>query len=215
MLPNWTPLILVILVVCGSARSQTSQERPGPESLFQGKLDGKLYRNEFFGFSVDIPSEGSVLNQAEIGVYSAAGKDMIRGIATRNQALIDQSLSKEIILFNYASKPVGSPDNSVVVMGVLKQPAGAVRSAVMAESLKLFNSLEGFRLLSSLPEEKVGGISFSRIDFTLEKNGVTLNQRLYVSVRRGYSLSIGLTYLSSAGQKRLEEFLKGMQFEAK
>src|SRR5258708_34859092 len=104
-------LVLLILIVSCATNffAQTKKEANIPLSSldFWGTMEGRTYTNAFFGFRIPFPADGVIVSQAETEVYRNAGADLLKSGNEQINKLVEDAKTKEIILVNYASKPVG------------------------------------------------------------------------------------------------------------
>ena len=206
--------LLSITLFAYSAWSQTKTVAPSTTTTgFLGELEGRIYKNSFFGFSLKLPDDGVILNQAEVDVYKNAGTDLLKGDNARNNKLIEDAKTQEVILLNYASKPVGSTDNGILVITARKEPVGATASMVIASSLTILQSSNKFELTRSIPNIKIGGRSFVGIEGNLTVQGQKVGQRLLVTIARGYAISMGIGYFSDKGLLKIDDIVNGLAFE--
>jgi hypothetical protein len=60
--------------------------------------------------------------------------------------------------------------------------------------------------------EQVGGLTFSVVDITTRFPDAVGHQRYYTHIRRGYALSLVLTYLTDEQLRTLEGVVKSVRF---
>ncbi len=150
-----TSIFLTLICGCFLFVSATEAQKvvdSTPDSIapIMGSLDGRNYSNQVLKFDLKLPDEGVILNQAEIDVYKKAGQDFIKQGSPQNNPGIEASIKKEVIIFNYAMKPLGTAGNATLVIGVIPQPPGATVSGVVAATLKNFSGNSNFQLTKSL-----------------------------------------------------------------
>jgi hypothetical protein len=213
--------ILLLFAVLGIVPSfaQSKPSFPGDPTAAKtdtrkvlGMLEDGLYRNTFFGFTFRVPTEGVVLNRAEIEVYRSAGSDTLKNISGELDRRLEQELESQVVLFNYASKPLGSRENAVLLIDVIKQPTGATANMVTAQTLTDLKLTGKFELVNTLKGINYGQKQFSGIQGMYCVNEQKLNQRMMVTMVRGYSLSIGITYTNDEELKKVEAILTGIEF---
>jgi hypothetical protein len=202
-------LVLFLTVV---SLAQQTREGAVENTSFLGSLDNGVYSNSFFGFKFKVPENVTVLNRAEIAIFKNAGADLIKANNERNGKAINDSFDKEVILVNLANKPLGSSDNSILVVGTRKQPAGVTANMILAETVKLLSPTGKFKVTKILSDPKIGGKAFAGMEFATEVNGQNLNQRMFVHIRRGYSLVVAITFISADGLKAIEKITDGIEF---
>ena len=220
---------LVVLLLVATRYSGVLAQRPAPppkpvpriESTddksddFLGTLSGNIYSNRFFRLTLTIPDDYVILNRAEISVFSKAGADMFKGGNIRNDKAFEDAVNNSVPLIMVAQKPPGSVGNAVFDVQVRKQSTGVAANMVLAESIKLMTGTSKSVLSESLRNTKFGSKVFVGVEFDTELVGQKLKQRLFVTMHRGYALTIGLTYTTKESFSAFDDMLKGMTFDPK
>jgi hypothetical protein len=204
----------VICLVCAvTVYSQTSVRSDEASAVVYGRIENNIYINEVFGFRLNIPVEGAVLNRAQTEVFRNAGADYLKGDNKELSKKLDNELQRQITIFNYVSRPLGSADNSSLVIAVAKQPVGATSNLVLAETLKELAATGKFELVEALKGIKVGGADFAGIVGKMSVSSLTVNVKFLVAMRNGYSFCISSNYQSEAGEKKITDVLNSLQFQ--
>ena len=208
--------MFVCVIGLSAAFCQEQKTNAGESaSLFQGRFDNNTYINDFFGFRVVLPSEGVVLNKAQVEVFKNAGADLIKSEDQQNNRRIENEIGKQTTLVNYLSKPLGSADNSNIVIGATKQAPGATANLVLAATLRELAPSGKFELVESIKSVKIGGVDFAGLVGKLNVNGQSINTKTLVSIRKGYSLEISVSYVSESGKKSVEALINSIEFSVK
>lgn len=212
------PHVSLVLLTCFSAVSihaQSSVRSEETAPAVYGRIENNFYINDVFGFKLAIPTEGVVLNRAQTEVFRNAGADYLKGDNKELSKKLDNELQRQITLFNYVSKPLGSTDNSSLVIATAKQPTGATANLVLAETLKELGATGKFELVEALKDVKVGGTNFVGMIGKMSVNNITVKIKFLISMRNGYSFCISSNYQSENGEKKITDVLSTLQFQSK
>ena len=218
-----TKNLFSLALLCGclffasnSFSQKVVEANPEFAASIMGRLDGRIYSNQVLKFEVKLPDDGVILNQAEADVYKNAGMDALKNGDSRNNARLEAATKKELILINYAKKPIGSPNNSLFIVTALKQNAGVTGSAVIAATLSSLKSTGKFELSKSLSRVSIGNTRVDGLEGVLTVNGsIKIKQRVLVFMRNGYSISIGITGMDDESLNETQGVLSDFKFLAK
>jgi hypothetical protein len=204
-------LLVGFLVGYADAQSSSGSNKLAPEAIW-GKIENGVYENKLFGFRLKVPSDGVVLNRKEAEVFRDAGADSMKNISPDLDRKIEEELKKESVLFNYSTKPLGTSDNAVLIISVLKEPSNATASGVLAETLKELKMTGKYELTGSSNSMSLGQRSFYEIQGTYAVNGQKVKQNFMTTMVHGYALCIGVTFTSDKELKKIESILAGLEF---
>ena len=168
----------------------------------RGRLEGGTYSNDFFGFSINIPT-GWV-------AQDASAKQAI--------AEAEADMSRVFYLFSASKYDLHAPgpDFNAHIMCV----ADRVPTAVLkTEAEYLAASLSALKEVTTKTEltrpirtERVGGAAFGVMDVRVTNNQRSGVQRHYVKLVKGYALTLVYTYADEADLKTFEEVVKSLKF---
>ncbi len=184
---------------------------PTASNDFFGKLEGNQYTNSFFGLLVTVPEGFIVLNRDEIGIFSKATVDIMKSGNARNNKAFDDAINNQAALLMVAEKPPGSEGNSVAEIQVRKQAAGITANMVLAQSVKMMTGSTKAVLTRQLPSTRFGNRSFVGAEFEVEIAGQKLTQQLYITMQRGYAMTIGLTFAAGSDRTSFDGMLSGFK----
>jgi hypothetical protein len=207
-----------VLLICYSAVAVCAQRSVRSDDVtaaIYGRIENDIYINDVFGFKLTIPHEGVVLNRAQTEVFRNAGADYLKGDNKELGKKLDNELEKQATLFNYVSKPLGSTDNSSLVITVAKQPSGATANLVLAETLKELTATGKFELTEALKDLKLGGSDFVGLIGKMSVNDIKITVKFLVSMRGGYSFCISSNYQSENSEKKINDVLDSLHFQNK
>lgn len=221
-----TLLAAIVMLALGwvNVTSQTAPpSRPVPKILrneidaegFYGELEKNTYNNEFLGFSFSFPEEYTVLNRAEIDLYSNAGKDLVKSGVDRKTARFDEGLARTATLIALVEKAPGSPGNAAMEIGVVKQNKGVTANLVLLASVKALQETSKYTLTETFPTIRYNGRDFAAVEFETTAFIVPMTQRFFVTMQREYSVMICITYQNEAGLRAFEKVLDTIKFQSK
>jgi hypothetical protein len=184
---------------------------PQTTASIMGSIEGRTYINKLLKFELTLPEDGVILNQAETEVYKNAGVENLRN--GKNDAQLDSAVQKERILLNYARKPLGSPGNSILVIGAMKENAGVTTPIVVAATLRALSASGKFELLKSLTGIGIGGLKADGLEGTITaSNGTKVKERILIVVRNGYAIGFTLSAVSDEGINSAQDLLSTLRF---
>lgn len=169
--------------------------------------DGK-FTSRPVGMTMPLPDEFIVISTADAETLSVVGTDMLKQGAASGGA-IDAAANRTIMLLAIAEKPIGTPQNSVLEIATVKQAAGVTAKMSLSANLAVLQG-SPLTLTRNLGALKVGKNTFQAADLDGRFGAVTFKQRMYVSIHRGYSLLIAITYESPDQLAALEDVLAGL-----
>lgn len=181
--------------------------RPAPRAFIK---DGKLVSPEL-GLSMTVPSDLTVISTAEAEVFGKGGADLIKEGSTK-KGQIDEALNRTIRLVVLAEKPLGSPQNASLEIVVVKQSPGVTANLSLAANVMLLSGTP-YTLKSSREKYVLGTNTFAAADLDGKFGEITLKQRMYVIMHRGFSIVIANVYFTEQQLKRLEDVVATLEVE--
>jgi hypothetical protein len=134
------------------------------------------------------------------------------------QARLEQAVGNTLNLLTAYQYPVGAAVhfNPAFLCAAEKIPpaaAGATDADYMAVLKQTFRySQAPITVDRDVYTEQVGGLTFSVIDITTRFPNAIGHQRYYTHIRRGYALSLVLTYLTDEQLRTLDGVVKSVRF---
>jgi hypothetical protein len=179
-----------------------------------GTLTGSTYENRYFGLTLTVSSgwhvqESSVKQQII---------ERAKGLATTGDpaknAELKQAADNTLNLLTISEYPVGGsvPFNPTILCGAEKTPSSMIKDTDYLTGLK--QSLQQSRMTMSLTRDvysqTLSGVEFLVIDLAIDYQGVTVNQRYYAHLRRGYALFFIAVYQTNEQLKTETEILRSV-----
>ena len=183
---------------------------------FLGTADNTSYKNTFFGFTFDFPKDWHRLTNAEMQASKDGGNELLKTENERVNKAFEEATKREVAIFAITQKNLGSEAGTNLAIGVLKQPNSTVSAeAVAVATQKFLLTSPKIKLLNDTQKVKINKTPFSTFTVQTDINGIILDQKVYITMRKGYSLTFALTYQNSESQKAIEKIMQTLKFDAK
>lgn len=207
-------IYLVIVLVPINVFTQTTTVTGDYDTAdFLGNIKDGVYKNNFFGFKINSPKELFLLNQDQITIVKEGGQEILKTQNERNNKLIEEAGQKEVILYAAAEKPFGAEKNSSLNISVRKQPSSQVTSEmVLTATKKLLLANPKIKLVQDKKNVNLGGENFSTIELQSKFNNQSINQKIFITMRKGYSLTFVLTYEEGESLQLFEKLIQSLSF---
>lgn len=208
--------LIIVLAATAGFSQRKKKSPPKTQANFLGTLTDGVYQNDFFGLTIDIPKDWYSLDQDEKEMTRELGVEMIKSKNERNNKAIDDASKREVVLLAVSQKVLGTPQNISLMIGALKQPNIRVTSQMVVEaSKKLLLANPNIKLKKDIYNLKIGGKNFSAVEFQTDLGGTVIGQTLLITIRKGYSLNLAMSYFDDDGKAALESIIKTAGFKDK
>jgi hypothetical protein len=202
-------------------RAQTATPPAAPVAAAtpdQGSLDGSAYTNEYFGLTLTLPAGWKVHGEAAKKRNREAVRKLFDTKDPAAQARLERAVGGTLNLLTVYQYPVGVAVhfNPAFLCAAEKIPAAAA-SATDADYMDVLKktfrySKAPITVDRDVYTEAVGGETFSVIDITTHFPDAVGHQRYYTHIRRGYALSLVLTYLTEEQLRTLAGVVESVRF---
>ena len=212
---------LVLLWPSTPARAQAgaapaaTQATAAPD---RGSLDGGAYTNDFFGLTLKLPEGWKVHGEAVRERNREAGRKLFDAKDPAARARLEKGVGNTLNLLTAYQYPVGAAVhfNPAFLCAAEKIPeaaAAATDADYMAVLKQTFQySQAPITVDRDVYTEQVGGLPFSVIDITTKFPDAVGRQRYYAHIRRGYALTLVLTYLTDEQLRTLDGVVRSVRF---
>lgn len=198
-------LCLLIILPAANALAQTQPD-------FFGTAGEGVYRNAFFGMTLNFPNEWTVLSREEIEKSLQVGQDILKTQDKKNSAAIEAAAQREILILAVAEKNEATGNISNLFVGVRKQASGVTAEMVLTATKNLLLQNSSIKLVKDTQKIKLGGETFSSVELQNNLHGENFYQRLFVVMRKGYSLNFVVTYKKTESLRAMENVLQSLSF---
>jgi hypothetical protein len=196
------------ILLVGCSRKKASDE------IDFGEFVNSVYTNKYFGLSVTVPSDWSIQDQEARQRLMNVGVKMVAGEDKNLKAAIKASEPQTVSLLAAFRHPVGSPlpfnPNIMVIGEMVRQWPGIQRGKDYHFQVK--QTLQNSQMEVSFPgedyTERVGGAEFDVLDQELKIRGLVVKQRYHTIIKKGYALSVILSFTSDQEEAALRKVLE-------
>lgn len=204
-----------ILVKPTPSESATQQTDAAPTKfagLDYGKVAGSSYANNFFGFRLIIPFGWRVQGQEVKDMLSEKGRETIKSDNAQTNRQIDTSVSNTVNLLTIFKYEVGAATdfNSSLICGAEWLPTSMTANQYLMNAKRVLemSSQQGQYSIKPFTTETVGGEGFA----VMEVVNSSINQKYYVSIKKGYALFFILTFASDEDEAVLRQAIRSVRF---
>lgn len=182
-----------------------------------GRVENSTYTNQQFAFKVNLPSGWHVQERATSEATMKLGREIAKGSDKRVNDALNNSAQTTTILFMVSKFPVSSPGGAQALMqcAVEKVFDPRVTSHLYMESNKkimLGTSLQ-YKLTRDTHTQMIGGLNFSVFEVERPSGDVTVKQKYYGAMRKGFALFFVATYITEEDRLVLEKMMQTVKFE--
>lgn len=195
---------------------------PKPEKVDPGVIEGSAYSNKYFRMKLTIPDKWLAHSKDETSPLRKQGAELIAGENKGMKDKIDAAEASVVQLVSVSRYPLGytvafnpSFQCNAEKLGILS--GVSTSNDYIANFRKLITQGQG-QLKYDVGDtytESIGGVTFSAVDARATMGQLSLNQKLCVSIMKGYALSFIITYASQDDLAALSDVLKSVSFSEK
>lgn len=216
-------IALVLVAACAAPRALGQAGAPGSQGslpparasqqLDAGRYEGGQYVNDFFGLSFTPPPNWVVSSTEKNAELSKSVKSAVASDDKRKQALLEDSVERSRILLSMTKLPPGQPANASLMVVAERIPAPAVKTG--ADVFRLLES--GFKSTpfrvefeSPVRDVRLGGAGFATAIIKVASPYGVYRQKIYITMRKGYSLQFFFTYLDNGDLPPFDAAMKSV-----
>jgi len=184
-----------------------------------GTFKDSIYQNEYFGLVVDLPRNWSVQNQEAQQRLMEMGGKMVAGDDKNLKAVFKAAEMTSVNLFAAFKLPVGSPVSSnpnimCVAERVSHMPGIKKGTDYLFHSKRI---LESGQMQVTFPKEMstefIGGQEFGVMHAEMSYPGITIRQKFYAAIMKGYALAFIVSFTTDEEESILQDILKTVVFK--
>lgn len=211
--------ILLIVLILAIAISGCNQKASIEKVINLGEWEENTYKNDYFGMTLVIPEEWTILTQEEVDYITSLGQEQI---SENNEELaenIDYSLERTLHFVYSYKYPLNYIEefnpNFISLAENLSLIAGiAVKTG--SDYLELTKSgLEEAGLgytFEEMKSEEIDGKKFDVMYAETDIYGFDIKQKYYAAIESGYALIFIISYTSDEQLSELNSILDNISF---
>ena len=216
MKPMWYLACVGIALTC-LASPGCDQKAPEVQ-LDAGYFRGSQYRNDYLGMSLTLPETWVIQDEEARRQLKRSGQDLVAGDNKNLQAAFEESQSRSHSLFMVFQYPLGSPVlcNASIVSGAedVTQSPGIRNGADFLFHMRRYieSSQMQFTFGDEVRRETLDGVEFHVQTMELVLPDITVQQEVYATVRRGYAVTLVLSFGDEEQKDALHGILQTLSF---
>ena len=182
-----------------------------------GRVIGSTYSNSYFGFQVTFPKDWSIQDHEAQLALGERGKKMLAGNDKKLDQAIEAAEATTLHLFAAFEFPLGTPPPNPSILGTAEnlqsnpQIKKATDYLLNARKLLEMGQVE-VAFPGPMQNTKISGVGFDVLPLTIKIGAIQTHQKIYTTIRRGYALSLILTYVNPEEESALQAILKSVSF---
>jgi hypothetical protein len=194
-------------------------ERKASDEVDFGTFENSVYQNKYFGLTLTVPSEWSIQDQESQKQMMDTAKKLISGEDKNLEKTIKASEWQVVNLLALFKHPRGTPvpfNPSFICIAERVSHLPGIKEG----KDYLFHSktlLESGQLDISFPRdissEKLSGTSFDVMYVNTTLAGITIQQKMYATVTKGYALIFTISFITEEEKASLQGILESVAFE--
>lgn len=181
-----------------------------------GVVEGTKYTNDYFGFSIEMPSDWYMASKEELATIMNMTASYLK---ENSGASVDVAMQQILPLFFTASRnPFADPgqSSSIVCLGQNMKDYAALVTDVRA-FLNL--SIQGVKAqgldatFGEIETYTVNGQEVGKISYTSNQGGVSLTQVLYATLKNDFAIVFTATGFDEESTKQIDDVMKTLSFK--
>lgn len=183
-----------------------------------GEMEGNTYTNDFFGLQIDKPENWVSLTQEELKEVNQSGTELIGEFNEEVAQKIDLDSERNLNLFAFWEYPlthsgdfnssIGCAAENLTLAGILKVKTGADYLEIVRDLSEESGMPYEFGQISS---EKISGKNMDVMSANITLQGLTVYQKYYARIIKGYALYFYITYVTDSQLEALQSIIDTME----
>jgi hypothetical protein len=184
---------------------------------FLGTVEGKTYKNKFFGVKLILPEEWLIQESQINDAIKQVGAEMVKGKTSQTQKAYDSATQRLAVLLTTSKDILGIENNATLIFSAEKSaPLVQIRNGqdYLRLNIQTFKKLKlpaDFKYSETISAEKFGNETF----YYIQVDRATYRQRFYAIYRKGYSLFFTLSYASNEDLETMKKVIRDSDFSWK
>jgi hypothetical protein len=214
-------LVIVMLTACfifSVGCQDKAPEEKATEEVDRGAFAGSLYRNNYFGMTITIPSDWSIQDSKSMKTLKDRGKKALGEDDRHLKAVMDATEHQTVNLFSVFQHPIGSPvpfnSNLICMAERVRHMPGIKRGKDYHYHTRKL--LESSQMKVKFPEEiyteTLGSVEFDVLYSETSFGNILVKQKQYGAIMKGYVLLIVSTFANDDQETTLNEILETLTF---
>ena len=187
-----------------------------------GKSEGKVYKNEYFNMTINIPDKWIVATDDEKNHMMQEGKQVITDNDKNKEKQIDYSLEKTVYLLHTSEKGLSVNETLNPSFMAMAEKLNLMQNVAVSDGKGYLEQVKkGLQDMAMVPykfdkeiyTEKVGNKDFYVLEATVNNGDVNLVQKYYAAKVDDYVLVFIATGFNDDQAKKLDTTIKSISFK--
>jgi hypothetical protein len=193
--------------------SQTAAA-PRAESITASTLSNNVFRNQFFGFSMELPANWQRLDKEDIETAKNISAESVKAGDAKANAAVDKAYLSAQPLLLCTKEPLGAADNAAVGVEAYKQPSKFITAKMVAQGTKSsYLKNPSTKLIEDSRAVVINGREFQTVAFEIEVLQQRVPVRFYVTMAKGYSLAFSISSSNEALLAKADAAMQTVRFD--
>jgi hypothetical protein len=184
----------------------------------EGAFNGGTYTNKFFSFTLTFPVEWTVQGKEMKEIIDTTGKHLLAGDNKNLQAMIDSASQNSFHLLTISKFALGAPVDFNPMLLCLAERV-SLFPGIKRGSDYLFNVRRSAQMgqvqyqFGETYTEKIGGVEFDVLPANVNYGTVTVKQKFYATIQKGFALGFIINYNTDEQLHELTRVLQSAKFQ--
>jgi len=193
--------------------------KKAPEPIDLGTFENGIYNCKYFGMTLDLSDGWNVQENQTMKMMADMGKKMIAGEDKNMEAMLDVSELTTVNLLLATKYPLGSSvpynPNIAAVAEKVDQLTGIISGREYLQNVRKMLETSRLEVIfeDSMFTETLGGLDFDVARITMALGKISISQKYYATIKKGYALSLIVSYSSEEELDMIESLLGKLNFD--
>ncbi len=207
----WSIGLFAFVVVASCGKKQDAK-------IDLGTIEGSIYKNKYFGFSLKIPEKWQVQDNETKKMIMERGKKLAAGNEGSLKELIDASELHTVNLLTMFQHPLGTPVDYnpafvIVAERISHLPGITSGRDYFFHAKQLMERAQiKYTFAKDTYSESISRLSFHVMEVEMKTASLLVKQKYYVTIMKGYALLFITSYTTDEEWKRQDEVIKSIKF---
>lgn len=204
-------LVALMTAACGGGNKE--------KVISLGTTSSGSYTNEYFGVSLQFPSEWEAQDMELMNQLAEAGAELIAGDDEELKKGMDLSQAKTVNLLMASKYPIETttePNPSVILVGEKVSLLQGVKDGkdYLEASQELMNQSGLPYEFQEIKEQQIGGKDFHVMEVSINASPeLSITQHYYSTIIEGYAFNIITTNVDDETKAQVDEIIQSVSFK--
>jgi hypothetical protein len=208
---------VALLLAAGLALAAGCGKKSASE-IDEGVIENSVYRNDYLGFRMKLPAGWTIQDRQAHRKAAESGAKMMMADEKAAKAMLKAAEQQVVYLVAMSKHPIGTPVAFNPNLGCLAERMADLPGIKTGKDYHFHTRrlLEGGQLRVSFPKEiwsvSLGGKSFDVMYVEISVGRLTVQQKHYASLVRGYAIVCVASYTTPADEAEQDVIMGSVTF---